>query len=130
MRWGIRVIKFVGWVGIGICLKKIISQGNYHFNYNNIGHGSYLISSNGYSWSHSVKEYNSACKTFQFNINDIIYIEYDPVESILRFRKNEGGDVFVLAIVPPPPGDEYCPCANICSTGDPVELINAGMALS
>ena len=55
MRWGIRVIKFVGWIGVGICLKNIITKANYHFNYNNIGHGSYLISSNGYSWSHSVK---------------------------------------------------------------------------
>lgn len=79
MNWGLRIIKFVGWVGIGICLKNAIVKANYHFNYNNIGHGSYLISSNGYSWSHSVKEFNSAFKTFQFNINDIVYLEYDPV---------------------------------------------------
>ena len=55
MRWGIKIKKFIGWVGIGICLKNMITKANYHFNYNNIGHGSYLISSNGYSWSHSVK---------------------------------------------------------------------------
>ena len=55
MRWGVRIIKFVGWVGIGICLRNAITKANYHFNYSNIGHGSYLISSNGYSWSHSVK---------------------------------------------------------------------------
>ena len=55
MCWGVKVIKFVGWVGIGICLKNHISKGNYHFNYSNIGHGSYLISTNGYAWSHSVK---------------------------------------------------------------------------
>lgn len=51
--WGIKVIKFVGWVGVGICLKNIITKANYFFNYSTIGHGSYMISNNGYSWSHS-----------------------------------------------------------------------------
>lgn len=130
MNWGLRIIKFVGWVGIGICLKNAIVKANYHFNYNNIGHGSYLISSNGYSWSHSVKEFNSAFKTFQFNINDIVYLEYDPIELKLRFRKNKDGETFELALVPPPDNDEYYPCANICSSGDSVELINPGIELS
>lgn len=53
--WGIKVKKFFGWVGIGICLRNIIKTANYHFNHTNIGHGSYLISSNGYCWSHSIK---------------------------------------------------------------------------
>jgi hypothetical protein len=72
--WGIKIKKFVGWVGLGICLKNTIKLANYHFNYTNTGHGSYLISSNGYSWSHSVKEFNSAFKTFQFAVNDIVYV--------------------------------------------------------
>lgn len=54
-RWGIKVKKFAGWVGIGICLVKSIKNAKFHFNYTNIGHGSYLISTNGYSWSHSEK---------------------------------------------------------------------------
>ena len=33
---------------------------SFKFDYNNLGHGSYLISSNAYSWSHSVKEDNIA----------------------------------------------------------------------
>ena len=72
--WGIKIKKFVGWVGLGICLKNPIKAANYHFNYTNIGHGSYLISSNGYSWSHSVKDFNSAFKTFQFAVNDTVYV--------------------------------------------------------
>jgi len=93
-RWGIKVKKFVGWVGLGICLKNMIKGANYHFNYTNIGHGSYLISSNGYSWSHSTKDFNSAFKTFQFTVNDIVYIEYDPKDNKLRFRKNNGAEKF------------------------------------
>lgn len=53
--WGIRVKSFGGWIGIGISLHNVIKNANYHFNYTVLGHGSYLISSNGYSWSHSVK---------------------------------------------------------------------------
>jgi len=117
-RWGIKVKKFVGWVGVGICLKNSISAANYHFNYTNIGHGSYLISTNGYSWSHSVKEFNSAFKTFQFTVNDIIYIEHDPKDGKLRFQKNTGTEKFELDIQPPPSGDNYHPCINLCSTGD------------
>lgn len=93
-QWGIKVKKFVGWVGVGICLQKKITAANYHFNYTNIGHGSYLISTNGYTWSHSVKEFNSAFKCFQFTINDVVYIEYDPQNLKLRFRKNQGGEKY------------------------------------
>lgn len=51
--WGIKINKLGGWIGIGISLKNKIMVANYNFNYSNIGHGSYLISTNGYSWSHS-----------------------------------------------------------------------------
>ncbi len=109
---------------------KKISSANYHFNYTNIGHGSYLISTNGYTWSHSVKEFNSAFKCFQFTINDVVYIEYDPQNLKLRFRKNQGNDKYELDIVSPPSGDVYHPCVNLCSTGDSVELILPGIPLS
>ena len=101
-QWGIKVKKFAGWVGVGICLKNAIVKANYHFNYTNIGHGSYLISTNGYSWSHSVKEFNSAYKTFQFTVNDTVFMEYDPIGGKLRFRKNNGNDKFELSIQAPP----------------------------
>ncbi len=48
----------------------------------------------------------------------------------LRFRKNETSNKYELNIVPPPTGDEYHPCVNLCSIGDSVEIINHGIALS
>lgn len=36
-----------GWVGVGICFKKVIVGKSFKFDYNSLGHGSYLISSNG-----------------------------------------------------------------------------------
>ena len=91
--WGIKIIKFGGWIGVGISLRNIIKTANYNFNYTTLGHGSYLISTNGYSWSHSVKEFNSSFKCFTFAVGDIVYIEYDPLAGKLRFRKNESVDV-------------------------------------
>lgn len=53
--WGIKIVKILGWVGVGISLKKKITEAKFFFNYTNIGHGSYFISANGYCWSHSLK---------------------------------------------------------------------------
>ena len=87
--WGIKIKKLGGWIGVGISLKSQIVGSNFNFHYTTIGHGSYLISTNGYSWSHSVKEYNSALKCFTFAIGDTVYIEYNPLLGKLKFRKNE-----------------------------------------
>lgn len=92
--WGLKVIKFVGWVGVGICLKNVITKANYYFNYSATGHGSYMISNNGYSWSHSDSTFNSAHKTFNFSVGDIVYVEYDKLAKKLRFRKNINGEKF------------------------------------
>ena len=35
------------WLGMGICYKNTIIANNYTFNYSSLGHGGYLISSNG-----------------------------------------------------------------------------------
>jgi hypothetical protein len=73
---------------------------------------------------------NSAFKTFQFAVNDIVYMEYDPETWKLKFRKNMGPESFELTIVPPPSDDAYHPCVNLCSTGDSVEVIVPGLPLS
>lgn len=42
-----------GWIGIGLCHKNIIKSMNYDFFFEYIGHGCYMISANGGSWSHN-----------------------------------------------------------------------------
>lgn len=73
-------------------MKSQIVGANFNFHYTTIGHGSYLISTNGYSWSHSIKEFNSVFKCFTFAVGDTINIEYNPVLGKLKFRKNESLD--------------------------------------
>ena len=48
-----------------------------------------MINSSGWCFSHSEKEFNGVVKSFKFGDGDVIYIEYDPIESKLRFSKNK-----------------------------------------
>lgn len=54
------------------------------------GHGLYLISSSGYCYSHSHKEFNSVNKNFDFDEGDVIRVEYDSMDSKIRFISNYG----------------------------------------
>ncbi len=44
----------------------------------NLGHGSYLLSSNGYIWSTSEATDNIAKKGFEFKNGASILVEFDP----------------------------------------------------
>ncbi len=73
--WVMKIIKLVGWIGLGICIKSKILESGYKFHYENLGHGSYMISSNGYSWSSSVKTHNSAYFSgFSFGAGDFVIV--------------------------------------------------------
>jgi NAD-dependent dihydropyrimidine dehydrogenase PreA subunit len=51
---------------------------------------------------------------------------YDPQYKKIKFNKNESktpGDNFELEIDPATAND-LCPCVNLCSANDSVELIN------
>lgn len=63
---GVKVRKLKGWIGVGICLHDLIVNSGFKFNYTQHFHGSYLISTNGYSWSHSQLAFNSTQKSFIF----------------------------------------------------------------
>ena len=78
--WTFRIHKLVGWIGLGICLKNKIQGSNYNFNYQSLGHGSYLVSSNGYTWSSTVKSDNSTHHSnISFTTNDYVTCQFDPV---------------------------------------------------
>jgi hypothetical protein len=64
---------------VGICLKKAIESCNYFFNDTKHNHGSYLISANGYCWSHSEPLFNSVAKSFSFKEGDAITVYYNSL---------------------------------------------------
>lgn len=55
------------WVAVGMCHKNIVVGKNYGFNFSAIGHGGYMISANGGSWSNTKYEANNCVKVFLFN---------------------------------------------------------------
>ena len=38
-KFAFKVIKYAGWIGIGVCHKDIIVNSSYKFHYTTIGHG-------------------------------------------------------------------------------------------
>ena len=50
------------WVAVGMCHKKIVHSKGYAFNFSSLGHGGYMISANGGTWSNSNAEYNNKVK--------------------------------------------------------------------
>ena len=47
-----------------------------------------MISSNGYSWSHSFRNENFVKNQWKFEENDVIEVEFDPLKKTLIFIKN------------------------------------------
>ena len=64
------------------------------------GHGLYMIGAGSDCYSHSQKEFNCVIKSFKFGENDVIYVEYDPIDLKLRFSKNKV-QYFELSIIAP-----------------------------
>lgn len=75
------------WVAIGMCHKNIVQTNSYQFNYSTLGHGGYLISSNGGSWSSIDSTKNNVVNSFHFAKNDIVIVNFNPEEKKIVFSK-------------------------------------------
>ncbi|KAL4436299.1 hypothetical protein ABPG74_015890 [Tetrahymena malaccensis] len=122
-RFAFQVKHIANWIGFGVCLKNVLEKKAYKFEYNNTGHGAYLISSNGYSWSHSSKEDNMANKSFVFSNDDIIICEFDYTKKLLTFKKQKTNNKFTLTL-DFPENEKVVPCINLCNKGEKVEIVN------
>jgi hypothetical protein len=58
------------------------------FHYNNTGHGCYMISSNGGSWSHIEPSLNNTVKTFKFGKGDTVRVTVKLAEDLVTFTKD------------------------------------------
>lgn len=50
-KYHFKIVKGSDWVAVGICHKDIVVKNKYGFNFSNLGHGGYMVSSNGGVWS-------------------------------------------------------------------------------
>ena len=80
------------WIAVGICYKNVIISKNYNFTFSSLGHGAYMISSNGGTWSNHDSTANNLVKSFYFGKNDIVMCEYSPKEKKLVFTKINGAN--------------------------------------
>ena len=77
------------WVAVGVCHPKIVKSKNYGFNFSQLGHGGYLVSANGGSWSHLKEDQNNKVKSFKFVKGDIVQITMNIVEKTLLFKNGK-----------------------------------------
>ena len=52
----------MNWLAVGVCHKNLVQSKNFSFSFNVLGHGGYMVSSNGGSWSDMKAEANNAVK--------------------------------------------------------------------
>lgn len=74
---------------MGLCNKATVELNGYQFNYSTLGHGGYLISSNGGSWSSVDSSKNNVVTSFNFVVDDIIVLHYIPEEKKVVFWKKD-----------------------------------------
>lgn len=51
-----------------MCHKNVVVSKSYMFNFSALGHGGYMISANGGSWSHNNADFNNKVKVYISNI--------------------------------------------------------------
>ena len=84
---------------------------NYQYlNWNEISHGLHAINSHGKGYSYSDIKENNVETNFYYGNNDIISIQYDPIEKNLKFWNDNNQNNYECKINPPPQGDSYYPC--------------------
>ena len=65
------------WLAIGFCDRKTVEGKMYSFKFGTIGHGAYMISSNGGSWSNHKADQNNTIKGIKFGKGDTIHATID-----------------------------------------------------
>lgn len=50
------------WTAFGVCHRKVVESKQYQFEHHNIGHGGYMVSSNGGVWSNIHPSHNNIVK--------------------------------------------------------------------
>lgn len=108
------------WVAVGMCHKNVVAGKNYGFNFSAIGHGAYMVSANGGSWSHTKVEHNNSVKAFKFTKGDVIGVKANFAEKTVLFKRNKDTYSIPFETIP---GDELRPCVLFYYLNDEVEFL-------
>lgn len=84
------------WIAVGVCHKNIIVQKNYNFTFSTLGHGAYMVSSNGGTWSNTNAQQNNSVKAFKFGSGDIIACKLSHVNKTIEFKNVKTNQTYQL----------------------------------
>jgi hypothetical protein len=87
------------WLAIGFCHQSIVEAKGYSFVFGSIGHGAYMISSNGGSWSNHKTDQNNTLKGIKFSKGDTVHATIDPQQCLIIFTKNTHPDRYELPYI-------------------------------
>ena len=62
------------------------------------GHGSYLLSTNGYTWSHSEEGDNIKLKAFTFDTGANVKVAFDPINSKVIYTNIDNQKTYELPV--------------------------------
>lgn len=103
-----------------MCHPKIVTSKSFGFTFSTIGHGAYMVSANGGSWSHTKAEHNNSVKAFKFIKGDVIKVTVNMNEKIIYFSKNDEKYQIPFETIP---NDELSPCVLFYYLNDEVEFL-------
>ncbi|KAL4507998.1 hypothetical protein ABPG72_021371 [Tetrahymena utriculariae] len=111
------------WLAVGICHKNTIVSKNYGFQFSNLGHGAYMISSNAGTWSTSQSAFNNVVKAFSFAKNDVVIVDYDPIGKTVKFSKEKKPDSTYKLDITHIDSDPLHACVLFYYVNDEIEFI-------
>ena len=126
-RWTIRLLTTSPWLGIGLCDYDQVAKNNFKFSSNDAqrNHGSFLISSNKYSWNCNVSaENNKLINISEMKKGEEVKMEYDLLSKRLSFEI-DGNMLELTCVVPVFPGEKLTPCVMFLHKDDAIEVVSA-----
>jgi hypothetical protein len=128
----VKINSISGWIGIGVCLKELVISNKLKFVVNkmNFIHGTFMISTNGYSWNSNNEDENNCQlgKSFpKIKPGCEFTMRFEAEEETLHFKISQPEcPVFeyTLTDVAYPRGNFLVPCVLFLNPGDEVVFKN------
>jgi hypothetical protein len=81
------ITKLNSWVTVGVAYSRFASQSSFIFNTGDVGHGSFMMSYDGYSMHHSDPNLNSKNTSFSYALNEVVIVTINPKTKKIIFSK-------------------------------------------
>lgn len=90
---------------------------------NSLGHGSFLLSNNSYSWSHAFAANNIQNSNFGFAEGHVIKVEVNENELVFTNESQQNKQCKLPILLNESEWKEVCFCVNLCSAGDAATIL-------